>query len=234
MRALLLIVLLLCSSALAQPENEGEDMALFRSAVVSIGQGDDQRALDLLNKVKTESFGAHYNRGLVYRNLGDIPRSRAAFEQALQLAPRSLTTRRRLRELRGRMDSDDLLLDTRWTPWWSRREAEVLIFLPLLLLLGAAAMRLAGRAPKGKLLVGLGLSGLLLGAFFWLTNPPALRAVIIDPSARLLPVPESGKQGSQLPAGIMVEVVGEQDHYAEIRLGDERSGWVRRAKLAPL
>lgn len=234
MRRLLLLLILCSLPCWAQDAEKTEDLAFFRSAVVSIGEGEDQRALEQLLRVRKPSFGVFYNLGLAYRNLGDIPRSRAAFEQALVASPRSLSTRRRLREIRSRFDSEKLRLDTRWTPWWGQAEAEVLLFLPALILLGAGVLRLSGRPSKPPLIIGLTVSGVILSALLWLTSPPPDRAVVVEESARLLPAPESGKKGAELPAGILVEVLHSQDHYAKIRLGDEREGWVRLAMLERL
>ena len=132
------------------------------------------------------------------------------------------------------MDSEDLHLETHWTPWWSRSEAEVLLFLPGLLLLGAGLLKLGGRSTKPGVVAGLAVSGILIGGLLWLTNPPAERAVIVDSSVRLLPTPESGKKGSEVPVGILIEVLESQEHYSKVRFGDEREGWVRSAMLTTL
>lgn len=218
----------------AQETAPQEDDALFRSAVVFLSQGEDQKALSHLSGLSKDSFGSLYNKGLAYRNLGDLPRARASFEKALLLSPRSLATRRRLRELRGRMDSELPPLDVRWTPWWSKSEAEVLLLLPILALFGMGILRRRGREIRRTALVGAMALEVLLFAGFWFTNPPAERAIILEESTQLLPSPESGKTGTRLMAGQLVEVMGNRKHYLEIRLGDGQTGWVRAAKLERL
>lgn len=233
MRAFLfcLLFLVLQTPVWGQEVDPGQDEALFRSAVVQLGQGEEQKALGNLNRIGEDSFGSFYNKGLAYRNLGDLPRARAYFEKALIVSPRSLATRRRLRELRGRMDSEMPQLDTRWTPWWSQSEAEVLLLLPILALFAMAILRRRERQVPRSATAGTVVLALGLGLAFWLTNPPAHRAVVVEGSAQLLPAPESGKSGSPLMAGQMVEVLDSRKHFLEIRLGDGRQGWVRAAKL---
>ena len=232
MRRVLLLLLLLWLPAWAQPRSD------FAATVQALREGRDGDALaacQALEQAGQASFGSFYNQGLALRNLGDIPRARAAFERALLLEPHSLAARKRLREIDGALGQAVTSRDVRGTPWWSANEAELLLLLPGLLLLGMGMLaRLRKTPPAATPALALLLLGLASVALVALTAPPRERAVVVDPSARLLAEPKSGQGGDSVPAGCLVSITERSDHYIRIRLGDGEQGWLRDAQVERL
>lgn len=232
MRTLSLVItlLLLTLSGWAKPTLEQTSEAL--------GSGNDRKALEIsqaLEKAGESSFGSFYNQGLAWRNLGDLPQSRASFEQALLLRPYDLSTRRRLREVETKLGPKVLALDVRGTPWWGQSQAEVLLLLPGVALLGLGIRsRWQGRGLPPAPTAFLWIGGLALIALLVATAPTLQRAVVIDKSAPLLPEAAPDKPGEAIPGGALVEVLEERGHYLKVSLADGKTGWLRSAQLRRL
>lgn len=219
------IVLLLVVGSSAKPT--------YQDLVEALEVKDDNLAVSLVDELEEQeaSFGLFYNQGLAYRYQRRFALSRAAFEKALSYDPRSLSTRRRLREVKEQLSPDLAKLDVISTPLYTRSEAEVVLLLPLLALLVLAGARFGGRAVTQKsLLTTFGLFLLLGGLALW-NNPPEETAVIISPTTKLLNEASSDSTGTTLPEGVLVEVLAEDSHFVEIELGDGKTGWVRGAEL---
>lgn len=206
----------------------------FQEGVKALESGNDRKALSI-NQELPPSYGSFYNQGLAWRNLGDLPRARAAFEQALLYRPHDLATRRRLQEIERKLGDNVLKLDVGSTPWWSQSQAEILLLLPglAMLFIGVRARRSRSSLPLGPTLAVWG-SGLALAAFFILTAPPKHRAVVVDSTAKLLPGPSPDKPGEPIPGGVLVDVLEQKSHYLKIALADGKSGWLREAQLQSL
>ncbi len=232
MRLLFVVItfLLLTVSGWAKPS--------FEQIVEALKLGNDRKALEssqALEKAGESSFGLFYNQGLAWRNLGDLPQARASFEQALLLRPHDLSTRRRLREVETKLGPKVLALDVRGTPWWSQSQAEVLLLLPGVALLGLGLRsRWKKRALPPVPTALLWIGGLGLVALFAATAPPVQRAVVIDKSAPLLPAASPEKPGEAIPGGVLVEVLEQRDHYVKVSLADGKTGWLRLAQLRRL
>lgn len=77
----------------------------LEASAEALRQAQYREALELCQKIEANgqaSFGSLYNQGLALLHLGDRARARASFERALLLEPRSLATRRQLREVECR------------------------------------------------------------------------------------------------------------------------------------
>ncbi len=210
----------------------------FEKANQAISSGEDHRAQEILQKInrsEARSFGSLYNEGLAWRNLGDLPRSRAAFEQALIISPHDLATRRRLREIEGQLDPKHQWVEVRGTPWWTMSEAQFLLLFPgLVLVVLALVGKLRRQPPSSKALLACVVSGLALAALIAATAPSAHRAVVVASETQLLPEPLAEKTGERLLAGLLVDIINRQQHFAEIRTGDGKIGWVRLAQLVEI
>lgn len=206
----------------------------FQEGVKALKSGNDRKALSVFQELPP-SYGSFYNQGLAWRNLGDLPHARAAFERALLYRPHDLGARRRLQELERKLGENVLKLDVGWTPWWSQSQAEILLLLPGLgmLFIGGKARRSRSGLPLGPTLAVWG-SGIALAAFFVLTAPPEHRAVVVDSTAHLLPEPSPDKPGEVIPGGVLVEVLEQKSHYLKIALAGGKSGWLREAQLQEL
>ncbi|HIB64217.1 MAG TPA: hypothetical protein EYO33_03615 [Phycisphaerales bacterium] len=210
----------------------------YSELVEAVRKKDDSYAVTLAKELETRgesSFGLYYNLGLAYRNQGKNAFARAYLEKALTYAPRDLAARRRLREVKEKLSPDLSEIDVMGTPWWTEREAQLLLLLPSLALLALGLRRRLTGVRIRRTHLGL-LSGTLIavGGLFFLLNPPSQRAVIVSSSARILPDPTSEANGMALHQGVLVEVMDKQRHFVEIRLGDGKTGWVRNAELVPV
>lgn len=207
----------------------------FQKAAQAITAEDDRAAVEILEKLNQSegrSFGSIYNEGLAWRNLDDLPRSRAAFEQALIISPRDFATRRRLQEVKGRLDPKRQWVEVRETPWWTLSEAQILLLFPGLVLVGLSVVgRIRRQAPSTKVLLGCVFCGLTVAGVVLATAPFARRAVVVASGTQLLPEPVAEKTGEAVPAGQLVDIVDHQQHFVEIRMGDGKTGWVRSAQL---
>ena len=210
----------------------------FEQSVEALRSGNDRKTLEItqaLDKAHKSSFGSFYNQGIAWRNLGDLPQARASFEHALLLRPHDLPTRRRLREVERGLGQKVVALDVRCTPWWGQSQAEALIVLPGIFLLGLALRaRWQGRGltalPTSLVWFGgLGLIGVIA-----MTSPATQRAVVIDKSVQLLPAAAPDSPGETVPGGVLVEVLEHRDHYLKVSLGDGKTGWLRSAQIRPL
>lgn len=202
-------------------------------AAEALKSGNDRKALAICGKLPV-SFGTLYNQGLAWRNLGDLPKARVSFEKALLLRPQDLATRRRLREIDGRLGEKVLALDVRSTPWWSQSQVEILLLLPGLAMLGLGLnARRGGGLPLAPTAL-IWLTALGLTALVWWTAPPAQRAVVVDSGAQLLPGPSPDSPGETLPGGVLVQLLEQRNHYAKVKLGDGKTGWLRQAQLEKL
>lgn len=229
-RKILIALLLLSLPVLAE--------AKFDELVDAIKQQDDPLAVVLgseLEKNGEASFGLFYNLGLAHRNQGQNALARAYFERALQYSPRDLEVRRRLREAKSTLSPELVSLDVNSTPWWTKNEAQLLIFIPCLALFGLGIRRKFGGKETRRLHLGL-LSIAAFGSCLLvaLNNPPQHRAVVTSSSTRLLSEAKSGSDGIALPQGVLVEVVSSKRHFTQIKLGDDKTGWVRKAELLKL
>ena len=226
----ILFCLLLFSPAWAQSE--------FETAVQALKDGHDHEALAACLRLEESgqaSFGSLYNQGLALRNLGDVPRARACFERALILNPHNVATRQRLREIDSELGEKVISRDVRGTPWWRAREADLLVILPgLVMLILALAARIKGVRPAATPMLSLFLGGLGLLALIVLTSPAQQRAVVVDQAAQLLPEAKPDKPGEKIPAGALVDITERSDHYVKVRLGDDKTGWLRTAQVAEL
>ena len=224
---LLLLLLTLSLGCTAQSK--------YSELVEALQKKDDSFAMTLAKELEArgeKSFGLYYNLGLAYRNQGKNAFARAYFEKALTYAPRDLAVRRRLREVKETLSPELPELDIRGTTWWSEREAQLLLLLPSLALLGLGLRRRLTGVRIRRTHLGLLTGGLLtLGGLFFLLTPPAHRAVIVSSSARMLQEANSESSGVALNQGLLVEVMSRQSHFVEIRLGDGKTGWVRNAEL---
>lgn len=200
----------------------------------ALRSGQPEEALELGFELPA-SHGLFYNRGLAWRELGDLARARASFERAVLLSPRDLATRRRLREVQAQLGGKTTSLDVRPTPWWSQNQAELLLVVPGLafVVLGLAARRKRRELPRGPAL-GIGLSWVALAGLVLTTAPPPQRAVVVESNAHLLPAPGPENPGQQLPAGVRVEVLQKNDLFVQIALGDGTTGWLRHPQLEEL
>lgn len=210
----------------------------FEASVEALNQGHDQEALaacQRLDEAGEATFGSLYNEGLALRNLGQPARARAAFERALLLNPHDLATRRRLQEVETKLDSKVATLNVRGTPWWKPHEAELMVVLPgLIMLVLAGVARAQGKRPGETPMLVLVVCALgLLTLVAW-TAPARERAIVVDKSAALLAEPAPGKAGEALPAGVMVDILERSDHYLKVRLGDDRTGWLRGTQVVEL
>lgn len=228
-RAIVLLALLLTSPLWAETQ--------FRDLSQALARRDYSQAIAVSQRLEKEgggSLGLYYNQGLAYRDLNQLARARASFEKALLYSPRDLETRRRLREIRGKLSPELADSEVKGTPWWTSQEGSLALVIAALLVLSLGLGRRAGRLVGGHPL-GLSLALLLLAASLlaW-QNPPAKRGVIVSKSAKLLPQPEGDASGPALPDGLMVEVLQQKGHFLQIREGSGNQGWVRQAELESL
>lgn len=227
MRHLLMMLLLLTATGLTQPQ--------FGDLVQAVQQGDDDRAVRIslkLEQAGNSSFGLYYNQGLAYRNQGQSDRARASFEKALLFAPRDLSTRRRLREVKERLSPEIAENDVTQTPWWTRDEALLVLSICSLLVLGLGIARATARGSvSGKQLILSAALFALVGGTLLLTNPPASRGVVVSSTARLLAKPEGGATGPIVPEGVLVQVEARKGHFVEVATRDGKRGWVREAEI---
>lgn len=233
MKRLLPFVIGLC--LLLSPARAEND---FESALNALRGGRDQEALAATQRLEASgeaSFGSLYNQGLALRNLGDLPRSRAAFERALILNPHDISTRKRLREIDNELGEKVIGRDALGTPWLRASEIEVLVLLPGLLMVALAIRaRIKGVRPPATPMLGLLLGGAALLALVAWTSPARERAVVVDEGARLLPEPAPGNPGETVPAGCLVDLDERSEHYVKVSLGDGKTGWLRAAQLEEL
>jgi hypothetical protein len=225
----LVLVLLLAGTGLAQPE--------FSDLVRAVEQGDDTRAVLIGQKLQDKgegSFGLFYNQGLAYRNQGQSARARASFERALLYSPRDLSTRRRLREVKERLSPEIAQHDVTPTPWWTLSEAQVVLLLSALVVLGLGIGRAARRRVTAKQLLAASGVFLILAGIVLLTNPPSPRGVIISSSTRLLTKAEGGASGPIVLEGILVEIFDKKGHFVEVGTREGQRGWVREAEISIL
>lgn len=231
-RTTILIFLLLAMCGTAPAQESG-----FAGLVSSLKSKDDTRALmqaQNLEKAGENSFGLYYNKGLAERNLGQFARARASFEKALTYSPRDLETRRRLREVKEKLNPQIAKYDVEGTPPWSRSEAEIALAVPTLALLAFGVLGLLGKkVPRGRVAVPAVLLLLVLTLIF-LNNPPAQRAVLVSPNAKLLSQPESESSGEAITEGILVEVLERKSHFVEVKTGEGKCGWLRQGELVEL
>lgn len=229
MRRLLPFLLGLCLLAPAWAEND------FDTALQALKEGRDQEALAACQRLESggkASFGSLYNEGLALRNLGDVPRARAAFERALILSPHDISTRKRLREIDNELGEKVISHDVMGTPWLSTSEIEVLVLLPGLIMVAlAVSARIKGVRPPATPMLGLFLGGIAVLAIVAWTSPAKERAVVVDQGAKLLAAPEPGNPGETVPAGSLVDINEHSDHYLKVRLGDGKTGWLRAAQV---
>lgn len=232
MKRLLTFLLGLFLLAPAWAEND------FETALAALREGRDQDALAACQRLEASgeaSFGSLYNEGLALRNLGDVPRARAAFERALLLNPHDISTRKRLREIDNELGEKVIAHDVLGTPWLRPSEIEVLILLPGLMMVALAIRaRIKGVRPPATPMLGLFLAGVSLLAVVAWTSPARDRAVVVDEGARLLPDAAPGNPGEAVPAGRLVNISQRSDHYVQVILGDGKTGWLRAAQLEEL
>ncbi len=219
-------LLLSITGALAQQD--------FPELVSALESQDGSYALKLAQKLESQeelSFGLFYNKGLALRDQGDLPQARAAFERALTYSPRDLATRRRLREVKERLNPQIAENDVVGTPLWSRHEAESALLLLSLGLLALGLARLAGREITGKQIIAPAGALLLVAGVLWAMNPAPDRAVVTTTNSKLLAKPEGSSQGQALQPGLMVNVLERKTHFLKLETGDGRTGWVREAEI---
>ena len=208
----------------------------FDELVEAVANHDERLALKLSDQLIAEgqlSQGLYFNRGLAYLNLGDFARARASFEQSLLFAPRDLTTRRKLQQCQSKLDTKLAQIDVVSTPWWNSSEAQVVLLLSVLGILGLALRKLLKREVRTGTLGAAWAAGLLvIGLLAW-CNPPPSRGVVVESDAELRQNPES-QSGPRLLNGQLVELVGKRDRLWQVRTGQGKTGWVRAAKVVEL
>lgn len=223
------LALLLLSPGLAETS--------FEELVKSLAQKDDQQAVTVslaLEKQEQNSYGLFYNQGLAYRNLGQAARARASFEKALLYSPRDLKTRRRLREVKEKLNPQLAEMDVRGTPWWTEAESQTVLILPGLLLLGLGLRRLFGRSVTPRTTTVAVVFWVFTLVFFWLHNPPPRRAIVVSPNSKLLSQAKSDSSGSALHEGLALEILRDKGHFRQVRLRDGQTGWLRQGQLVEL
>lgn len=230
--AALLLLMLLFGTATLQAEE-----VTFKETVEALQVQDDVLALKLAEQLESSGdigFGLYYNKGLAERNLGYFARSRASFEKALLYEPRSLETRRRLREVKEKLGPQLPELDVQGTPPWDKTEAEVVLGLITLGLLLSGGRTLLGKpAPVGQIgALTAALAGLILVVH--LNNPPAQRAILVSETARLLSEPNGSSSGTATINGVMLEVLEQKAHYLKVRNRKGETGWLREAEAVGL
>ena len=206
----------------------------YEKLVQALKQDDADRAVTLSEIAEKEglhSFGLFYNQGLAYRNQGQNARARASFEKALLYQPRDLSTRRRLREVKERLSPEIAQHDVTYTPWWTRTEAEVLLLVTALAVLGLGIGRTLGKNVSARQVAWSFAAFVVLVGLVVLTNPPAPRGVLVSSSVRLLSEPQGGATGPIVPEGVLVEVFGSKGHFLEVGTREGSRGWVREAEI---
>lgn len=216
---------------------KGSEDSNFSKLVEAVRNKDDAQAMqtaDSLEEAGELSYGLYYNKGLSERNLGHYARARASFEKALTYEPRSLQARRRLREVKEKLDPQLPELDVKGTPPWDATEAELVLGFLTLLLMGAAAKSLLGRPTSRTQLAVAACAFALCWTAVLLNNPPAERAILISSGAKLLASPASDSTGQATINGTSYSVLEHRSHYLKVRDRKGHEGWLREAEVAEI
>ena len=247
--ALLLVVFTVRALALAPAEAD----TLVDRAHRAYAAGDFTGALQLYDSVASHytSAGLEYDLGNCHFQLNDLGRAILHYERALRLDPSAEDIRGNLQLARSSMvdrveDLPGMDLASIWERiggmdvWaWRSLACVLLFFLLLAMALTPGRERNWGRA-WGIAAGGVGLLAILaivVSVIQWQRFHDRTEAILLEPRIQVISAPKPGsKVLFVLHEGVKLNILQEQDGFAEVRLSNGHVGWLRTAtveRIAP-
>lgn len=222
----------------------------FDEGNVRYGAGDYRSAIAAYERAADEGYvsGAlFFNMGNAYYRLDEIGQAIRHYEKAAELMPGRSEVDHNLTIARERtVDRFSRLPTPFWQTWWDAVVSAVgdmrLLAVGLLFYFAATAA-LAIRIRRGPtpwrrrvLTASLVLASVFIVAGFTasLSGSKAGRAVVLIDEVALLNAPTGSRSDLEIHEGLVVDVVLTRDGWAEVRLPNGASGWIRTESLGPI
>lgn len=206
-------------------------------------QGDHRGALESYSRAVDAGFvsGALFlNMGNSYYRLDDVGNAVRYYERAYELIPQSDELRHNLQIVRSEtVDQFSRLPQPFWTSAWrwvvQTFGADVLLAAGILFYFvaaGTVALRIrSGRTSwrRRVLAVAASLAIVLITAGFAASfrEESMQRGVILVDEVPLLEAPEGPRSGPDIHEGLVLDVIGSEETWFEVRLPNGVKGWVR-------
>lgn len=249
-----LILALSLGSAHAAPD-AGMAHTLFQQANTAYLEGEFETAIGFYEDVAQQwtSFELEYNLGVAYYKSGQIGPAILHFERAKRIRPGDDDLQANLLLAKAAVvDRIEEMPEVALAPLWRELTAEYrLVTWTVLSLIGwaLACLLLAFRlftkdvATRRTIIITaptLAILALLLGFLSRQTHSRSRAedgAVIMAPRIEIMSSPTIGGESSTLfvlHEGTVVEVLGIQDEWRQIRLANGNTGWLQAPNLAPI